>query len=169
MNTRFAVATHLLSFLSAAGNRLVTSEETAASVNTHPALLRRLLSMLRAAGLVETQIGPGGGARLARPPETITLLDVFEAVEQGNDLFALARLSPNPDCPMGAKIRATLECVLSAPQAALHQALAQVTIQQVCERAAPPGPALGHDARDGTLQRSRCSEQSAIAAAPQND
>jgi Rrf2 family protein len=136
MNTRFAVATHLLSFLSVAGERLVTSDQVAASVNTHPALLRRLLSSLRAAGLVETQLGPGGGARLAKPAAEITLLEVYRAVERDDDLFALGRLSPNPECPMGAHIRDTLESVLAAPQEALRHALAQVTIREVCQRAA---------------------------------
>lgn len=136
MNTRFAVATHLLAFLDAAGDRLVTSDEVAASVNTHPALMRRMLSMLRTAGLVETQTGPGGGARLARAAGDISLLDVYQAVSQDEDLFSLARLSPNPDCPMGARIRATLECVLSAPQDALRQALARVSLREVCNRAA---------------------------------
>lgn len=134
-NTRFAVATHLLSFLSLAGDRLANSDEIAASLQTHPALVRRMLSALREAGLVSTQSGPGGGARLLRSAETISLLDVYKAIDDDDDLFAVARMKTNPDCPLGAKIQATLECVLSAPRAALHEALARVTIRDVCERA----------------------------------
>lgn len=134
-NTRFAVATHLLSFLSLAGDRLANSDEIAASLQTHPALVRRMLSSLREAGLVTTQPGPGGGARLGRSPESISLLDVYKAIDDDDDLFAVARMRPNPDCPLGANIQATLDCVLAAPRAALHEALGRVTIREVCERA----------------------------------
>jgi Rrf2 family protein len=145
MNTRFAVATHLLSFLTFAGNRLVTSDEIAESVKTHPALVRRMLSLLREAGLVETQLGPGGGARLALQPETISLLDIYQAIDTDDDLFAVGRISPNPKCPLGANIQATLECVLAAPQAALRNALGRVTIREVCDRAmAGTGESAAH-------------------------
>ncbi|MBX6421052.1 MAG: Rrf2 family transcriptional regulator [Nevskia sp.] len=135
MNTRFAVATHALTFLAYAQGRWVTSEELATSINTHPALVRRMLSMLRAAGLVETQLGPGGGARLARLPERISLLEVYQAIEADDDWFAVNRLSPNPKCPLGAGIRATLECVLAKPEEALRAALGRVTIRRVFEAA----------------------------------
>lgn len=42
---------------------------------------QKLVSRLAAAGLIESSRGTGGGIRLARPPATITLADVIEAVE----------------------------------------------------------------------------------------
>jgi Rrf2 family protein len=140
MNTRFAVATYALTFLSLAPERMVTSDELAASVATHPALVRRMLSLLRAAGLVETQLGPGGGARLARPPEQISLLQVYDAIRAADDLFAVGRISPNPDCPMSAGIQSTLACVLSRPEAALRRALDGVSIRTLLSEAAARVP-----------------------------
>src|SRR3546814_11696892 len=40
-----------------------------------------MVSKLSAAGLIETLRGTGGGLRLARPPATINLADIIEAVE----------------------------------------------------------------------------------------
>lgn len=140
MNTRFAVATYALTFMSLAQERMVTSDELAASISTHPALVRRMLSMLRAAGLVETQLGPGGGARLARAPEAISLLQVYDAIRAADDLFAVGRISPNPDCPMSASIQSTLECVLSRPEQALRQALDRVSIRNLLSEAAARMP-----------------------------
>jgi Rrf2 family protein len=140
MNSRFAVATYALTFMSLALERMVTSDELAASINTHPALVRRMLSMLREAGLVETQLGPGGGARLARPPERISLLEVYQAIRPAEDLFAVGRISPNPDCPMGGGIQSTLACVLSKPEQALHMALGRVTIRNLLDEAAARVP-----------------------------
>jgi Rrf2 family protein len=135
MNTRFAVATYALTFMSLAQERMVTSDELAASINTHPALVRRMLSLLRESGLVETQLGPGGGARLARSPDEISLLQVYDAIRAADDLFSIGRISPNPDCPMSAGIQSTLECVLSAPEQALRMALDRVSIRNLLTEA----------------------------------
>ena len=140
MNTRFAVATYALTFMSLAQERMVTSDELAASINTHPALVRRMLSMLREAGLVETQLGPGGGARLARLPEQISLLQVYDAIRAADDLFSIGRISPNPDCPVSAGIQSTLECVLSTPEQALRMALDRVSIRNLLTEAAARMP-----------------------------
>jgi len=43
--------------------------------------LRKITAQLSRAGLIRTQRGIGGGVQLARPAETLTLLDVIEAVE----------------------------------------------------------------------------------------
>ena len=135
MNTRFAVATYALTFMSLAQERMVTSDELAASISTHPALVRRMLSLLREAGLVEPQLGPGGGARLARLPEQISLLQVYDAIRAADDLFSIGRISPNPDCPMSSSIQSTLECVLSRPEEALRRALDQVSIRNLLTEA----------------------------------
>jgi Rrf2 family protein len=42
---------------------------------------QKLVSKLSAAGLLESTRGVGGGVRLARPPATISLADIIEAVE----------------------------------------------------------------------------------------
>lgn len=52
----------------------------AAIYGTSPVVLRRVLSQLRRAGLIETQRGKSGGSQLARAPGDITLREVYEAV-----------------------------------------------------------------------------------------
>ena len=44
--------------------------------------LEQLFVRLRRAGLVDSVRGPGGGYRLARPPETIRVAEVLEAVDE---------------------------------------------------------------------------------------
>ena len=44
--------------------------------------LEQLFVKLRRGGLVESVRGPGGGYRLARPPEEISVADVLEAVDE---------------------------------------------------------------------------------------
>jgi DNA-binding NarL/FixJ family response regulator len=68
MNTssRFAYAVHVLALLSLQEGVPLSSEIIAGSVNTNPALIRRLLSMLAAAGLTTAQIAE----RLVISPKT---------------------------------------------------------------------------------------------------
>lgn len=55
----------------------VLAEETGVPLPTAQKLMGRLAS----AGLLESTRGTGGGFRLARPPEAITVADIIEAVE----------------------------------------------------------------------------------------
>jgi Rrf2 family protein len=127
MNSRFAVAVHVLTLLDQGGGEPVTSEHIAGSVNTNPSLIRRLLSTLARAGLTTSRLGLGGGARLARPAGEITLLDVYRAVDEGA-VFGMPREQPNPACPVGRNVQAELEERFDAATRAMEAELARTTI-----------------------------------------
>src|SRR4029078_7819289 len=61
---------------------VIASQALAASVNTNPVVVRRLLMALRRAGLIETVAGKNGGACLRTDPERISLSEIYDAVEQ---------------------------------------------------------------------------------------
>jgi len=127
MNTRFAVATHILTFIATQGGQPATSELIASSVNTNPALIRRLLSQLAKAGLTTSQMGSGGGALLACPADQITLLDVYRAIDDNNAVFALHD-QPNPLCPVGRVINTVLKANIAAAEEAMQKQLSATTI-----------------------------------------
>lgn len=58
-----------------------TAERISAEAHIPRRQLARVLAKLSHAGLVESHEGRGGGTRLARPPEEITLRDAVEATE----------------------------------------------------------------------------------------
>ena len=139
MNTRLAVATHILTFLQSQGDKPATSKLIASSVNTNPALIRRLLSQLAAAGLTTSQMGSGGGAMLARSAARITLLEVHEAIDEGTSVFAIHE-NPNPLCPVGRSIKSVLENRVKAVERAMREELARTTIADMARAvAARPG------------------------------
>ena len=76
ISSRVAVAVHVLAYLAWKRHEAATSERIAASVNTNPVVVRRIVGALRNAGMVTVQPGVGGGAQLARTPRDITLLEV---------------------------------------------------------------------------------------------
>jgi Rrf2 family protein len=135
MNTRFSVATHILTFLQTQAGEPATSELIASSVNTNASLIRRLLSQLSKAGLTKSQMGTGGGALLARPADRITLAQVFGAVDEGGDVFAI-HSGPNPRCPVGRNIQAALRTQIDAAEEALRTQLSKTTIAEMADSVA---------------------------------
>ena len=82
LTRRGAYAIRALTALARAGEG---GERTAAAIARTMGIPRgflpQVLADLAHAGLVTARLGRGGGYRLARAPETITLLDAIEAVE----------------------------------------------------------------------------------------
>ncbi|MFF3670943.1 Rrf2 family transcriptional regulator [Microtetraspora malaysiensis] len=135
-NSRLTIATHVLTWMALArrrGQDLLTSEQVAASVNTNPVIIRRSLGDLRRAALVEVRRGAGAGWTLARAPEEITLLDVYNAVER-QPLFAMHHTEPNLECPVGKGIRPALGHVYDGVEQALCQELRRTSIADVLKR-----------------------------------
>ena len=87
VNTQFSIAVHLLAGLACRRGGDATSGELAASVNTSPSFVRRVLAKLSKAGLVATTTGKAGACRLAREPRDTSLLDVY----RGRNLRNLQR------------------------------------------------------------------------------
>jgi len=132
-NCRFAMAVHVLAVLAHRQGDGASSKMLAASVNTNPVIIRRLLLALQAAKLVETRKGPGFGSRLSRAPEQIDLAEVFRAVEC-EESFAMPRRAPNGACPVGQCIREALEEVFTSARSALERDLARTTLACVLRR-----------------------------------
>lgn len=126
-SSRFAFAVHVLALLSLREGAPLSSDMIAGSVNTNPALIRRLLSMLAEAGLTTSQLGAGGGALLARAPDQITLLEVYRAVDDAQ-LFALHREEPNPACVVGRNIQGVLRGIIDEAQQAMEASLGARTL-----------------------------------------
>lgn len=129
-NSRFAVSLHILAYLVYKAGAAVPSAEIATSVDTNPVVIRRLLSALVKARLVNAQKGASGGFSLASAPENVTLLDVYRAVEPQPD-HGLRHFAPNHKCPVGAKIESILGGIFFKAQASMEAELAHVTLAQV--------------------------------------
>lgn len=142
MNSRFAVAVHILTVIAHEGGEPVTSEYIAWSVNTNPSLIRRMLSQLTRAGLTRCQMGAGGGALLAKPAARITLRDVYRAVVDGR-LLGLPRERPDPACPVGRNIQTLLTERFDEATRALEAELARTTIADMQHAAAQRGGRRG--------------------------
>ncbi|KGP85014.1 Rrf2 family transcriptional regulator [Paenibacillus sp. UMB7766-LJ446] len=133
ISSRFSIAVHTLSLIAVVPNEC-TGDFIAQSVNTNPVIIRRIMSKLKQARLIEVRPGVGG-ASLLKDPADITLLDVYRALEVVEDgaLFNFHK-HPNPNCPVGSMIEQTLRAELIEAQTAMEQRLNRVTIQQMMDQ-----------------------------------
>ena len=132
-NSRLTIAVHALAWLALAqqqGRDRLTSDQVAASVNTNPVIIRRSLGDLRRAGLVRVRRGAEAGWSLARRPEDITVLAVYDAVTP-EPLFAMHHTEPNLNCPVGRGIQPALHGLYRGAEQALRRELASTSITDV--------------------------------------
>lgn len=131
------MALHVLAMLAYRDGETVSSGRLAASVNTNPVIIRRLLLALQAAKIVQSRKGRGFGSRLSRSPARINLAEVYRAVE-GAAPFARPRQRPNPACPVGQGIETALERVFRSAQQALERDLARTNLADVLKAVGSP-------------------------------
>ncbi|GIN94092.1 Rrf2 family transcriptional regulator [Siminovitchia terrae] len=131
ISSRFAVSIHILTLIELNKEGTSSSEFLSSSVNTNPAVIRKIMSMLKKAGLIE--VSPGiAGAKLTKELSDITLFDVYKAVNvvHENGLFSIHD-NPNPDCLVGKNIQQTIEPIFLAAQSAMEEIFKNVTLNDV--------------------------------------
>lgn len=132
ISSRFTIAVHMLLCMDIFQEEYkVTSDFMAFSIGVNPVIIRKLLSQLKDAGLVEVKRGPGGAVP-AKPLEEITFLDIYRAVDciGENTLFHFHE-NPNPECPVGKNIHRALDGRLIQVQEAMEKELGAITLAMV--------------------------------------
>lgn len=132
ISSRFTVALHIFTCVEVFKDEYkVTSDFLAGSINTNPVIIRKILTQLKSAGLIEVLRGTGG-ILVTRPLDKITFYDVYEAIEpvENGDLFRFHE-GPNPDCPVGRSIHALLDDKLKAIQNAMEDEMKRYTIEDL--------------------------------------
>ena len=106
----------------------LTMPEMAARLAMSEALVVKACHRLMRAGYVTGLRGRGGGYRLARPAESITLFEIVELFEDENDLFP-CRLRADGPCRVAAVCR--LREICAEAWEAYAAALRAVTVADV--------------------------------------
>ncbi|HJE45843.1 Rrf2 family transcriptional regulator [Levilactobacillus namurensis] len=126
---RLSDAVHILAYVEIYRDGDLSSQAIAASVESNPALVRRLMGALRQAGLLATQRG-SAQPHLLRDPATISLLDIYRAVEPDGDLLHVDDRT-NPQCIVGGNIQETLRGAYQQVQRAAENQMAQITLAEL--------------------------------------
>lgn len=129
------MATHIMTAIALNEEELMNSVQLANSLNTNPVVVRRILSELQKAGLLNTQAGRAGGASLARPASAISLHEVFAAVDDG-ELFAYNPNAPVKTCTLSCEMKSVLEPIFQSATSALADNLKKVKLADVAGKLA---------------------------------
>lgn len=130
INTQFPIAVHLMAALGYRRGKDTTSALLAASVNTSPSFVRRILAKLSKAGLVSTATGKAGACWLAKDARDITLLHIYEAVDAPK-AFSIHEYGEQKACMVSCNIKKALEHALTQTQTAMEASLKEITLEKI--------------------------------------
>lgn len=121
-STQFITGVRVVLLLAAEPQELHRSEDVGRRLGLNPVVVRRIFLRLCDAGIVLSRKGPGGGAKLARRPEEITLRDVYRAVPSG------AQRLP------GGKTHVPLKAILTSASRAFEDELARTSVARLARK-----------------------------------
>ena len=107
MDTKFSVAVHVLILVSESPHPM-TSDQMAGSVGANASYIRKILALLKKAGIVDGHRGISGYSLLIAPDQ-LTLLRIYRAVTEEEQTHILdIHQNPSDLCMVGRHIRPVL-------------------------------------------------------------
>ncbi|OFZ29833.1 MAG: hypothetical protein A2622_11520 [Bdellovibrionales bacterium RIFCSPHIGHO2_01_FULL_40_29] len=137
VNQQFATAVHILTALAFNKKKLLNSETLAASVSTNPVVIRRLLSLLTKSQLVTTLRGKSGGVRLSREPQTITLKDVYLAINPAESISPRTK-NPTKECPVSCSMHSIMTTISDGTQKSILKYLESQKLSDLIKKIPKP-------------------------------
>lgn len=131
-STRLSDALHLLVFVEEHQGDDLSSTAIARSLACNPASVRQMMGNLRRAGFIESVVGHPRPS-LSRPPQAITMLDVYRAVEGDKPLLHLDTHT-NPACGVGVNVQLVIGQRFSEVQQIAEAAMESITLAQIIEQ-----------------------------------
>lgn len=107
-----SLALHSMALLAAKAEKPLTTREVAGELCVSEAHLSKVFQRLAKAGLVSSTRGPGGGFVLAKGPDTISLLEVYETIDgplTGQDCLLGEPTCAGKGCLLGGLVKAVNE------------------------------------------------------------
>lgn len=108
----------------------LTSDVLAKSLKTHGPAIRRMMSGLKASGIVSSSKGHGGGWMLERELDQITLLQIYEALGEPT-LFAIGPAQDTPDCLVEQAVDAHLTAAMDRAAQVLRAELSRTSLADI--------------------------------------
>ncbi|MBL1055932.1 Rrf2 family transcriptional regulator [Ligilactobacillus agilis] len=130
MDTKFSVALHILAMISESKESL-TSQALATSVGTNASYIRKVIALLKNAGLITSHQGKPG-YQLGKVPKDMSLLEIYYATQEVNQikLFQIHQ-NANQACPVGKHMEAAMSPIFAHIETQLAEQLRQQTLADV--------------------------------------
>ncbi|HTF96702.1 MAG TPA: Rrf2 family transcriptional regulator [Cellvibrio sp.] len=128
-DSRLSGVLHVLLHMAEVGTPM-TSDALAKMMKTNPVVIRRVLAGLREHELVCSEKGHGGGWKLCRDLETITLHDIYLALDEPT-LLAMGNRTEAPGCLVEEAVNNALNQAFQDAEALLLARFRTVTLAQL--------------------------------------
>ena len=103
----FNIGLHAIAILGATDEKKIPVRELAKIICASDSHLSKVMQRLSKANLVSSINGPNGGFYIVKPPDSIRIIDIYEAIEGkfpvSNCMF-LKKICKKKDCPMSKLI-----------------------------------------------------------------
>lgn len=127
MDTKFSVAVHVLILISESPTP-INSDQMAISVGTNASYVRKILALLKKAGIVHGHRGISG-CTLLIPQEQLTLLQIYQAVTEDQKIHLLdIHQNPSDRCIVGRHIKPVLTDMFAGLEDAFARSLSDKTL-----------------------------------------
>jgi Rrf2 family protein len=134
LNSEFCIAVHSLVFLAYLPDHMASSDLLASNVRTNPVCIRRVMNVLKKAGLVKAQKGIGGGYILNCEPNEVTLGQIYRITSSGSLVSDWRSGDPNMDCRIASQIGDVMNQIYEGAERSYESYLNQFTIQDILDK-----------------------------------
>lgn len=130
-SVKLSDAIHILSYIVINEDKNLSSTSIAESINTNPALVRKMMSSLKKSGIICSSIGRAKPS-LAKSPSEISFYDIYQSVENNTDLFHVDNDTAK-DCVVGNNIQTILSKKYDELQKIIDDEMKKFTLSDIIE------------------------------------
>lgn len=112
VDTRFSVSVQIMMTLAYHSDEMMNSDIIAKALKTNATFIRKLVSNLVDAGLVDSFRGKNGGVKIAKAPTEISLNDIYIASTHEKPLISMHKKPVLKACPVSCCIEDVLTDVV---------------------------------------------------------
>jgi Rrf2 family protein len=138
IDTRFSVSVQIMMTLAYHSDELVNSELLASVLKTNATFVRKLVSRLVEARLVESFRGKGGGIKLAKSPQAITLKDIYLAATHEKPLVNVHKKPVYQECSVSCCIEEVLTEVVTGIEQSTLTYLSRKNLSDLMQKVSSP-------------------------------
>ncbi|MNK11971.1 putative HTH-type transcriptional regulator YwnA [compost metagenome] len=112
---------------------LMTSDELASSVRTNPTVVRRLVSKLVEAGMLDSFKGKSGGVKFTKAAKEISLKDIYMVVS-GKPLINTSEKEPYKACAVSCSMGKLMDDVAKGLECQSMKYLSSISLSDLASK-----------------------------------
>ncbi len=133
--TRFSLSVHVMMTLAYQKyQELVNSEFLAGVLKTNPTFIRKIVSRLVDAELIESFRGKGGGIKIARAPSDISLSEIYTAAVDEKCLVSTHKKPVMKSCPVSCCMEEILTDIVDGIESSTKSYLSKMHLSDLLKK-----------------------------------